>query len=170
MVPTAEVPDPPSVTLDNAAESLCGLFLREFFLPVLGRTHRSRHAQRTRLELGNLLDNLKRGFYPAFAAEMVPTAEVPDPPSVTLDNAAESLCGLFLREVQVSSSLGRNTLTHITTINIKPNLGATNKREKLELRASSSFSRLLVAPRLGLMFMVVMCVRVLRPRLILRGP
>jgi hypothetical protein len=33
-----------------------------------------------------------------FAAEMVPTAEVPDPPSVTLDNAAESLCGLFLRE------------------------------------------------------------------------
>ncbi|KAJ6141659.1 hypothetical protein N7470_010049 [Penicillium chermesinum] len=34
----------------------------------------------------------------AFAAEMVPTAEVPDPPSVTLENAAESLCGLFLRE------------------------------------------------------------------------
>lgn len=33
-----------------------------------------------------------------FAAEMVPTAEVPDAPSVTLDNAAESLCGLFLRE------------------------------------------------------------------------
>lgn len=34
----------------------------------------------------------------AFAAEIVPTAEVPDPPNVTLDNAAESLCGLFLRE------------------------------------------------------------------------
>lgn len=34
----------------------------------------------------------------AFASEMVPTAEVPDPPSVTLDNAAESLCSLFLRE------------------------------------------------------------------------
>lgn len=34
----------------------------------------------------------------AFAAEMVPTAEVPDSPSVTLDTAAESLCGLFLRE------------------------------------------------------------------------
>ncbi|KAJ5585406.1 uncharacterized protein N7459_005206 [Penicillium hispanicum] len=34
----------------------------------------------------------------AFAAEMVPTAEVPDPPTVTLDTAAESLCGLFLRE------------------------------------------------------------------------
>lgn len=36
--------------------------------------------------------------YGAFAGEMVPTAEVPDPPNVTLDNAAESLCGLFLRE------------------------------------------------------------------------
>ncbi|KAJ5375177.1 Conserved oligomeric Golgi complex subunit 4 [Penicillium concentricum] len=36
----------------------------------------------------------------AFAADMVPTAEVPDPPSVTLDNAAESLCGLFLREFE----------------------------------------------------------------------
>ncbi|KAL4777941.1 COG4 transport protein-domain-containing protein [Aspergillus varians] len=36
----------------------------------------------------------------SFAAEMVPTAEVPDPPNVTLDNAAESLCGLFLREFE----------------------------------------------------------------------
>ncbi|KKK12200.1 hypothetical protein ARAM_003806 [Aspergillus rambellii] len=35
-----------------------------------------------------------------FAAEMVPTAEVPDPPNVTLENAAESLCGLFLREFE----------------------------------------------------------------------
>ena len=34
----------------------------------------------------------------AFAADIVPTAEVPDPPSVTLEHAAESLCGLFLRE------------------------------------------------------------------------
>ena len=34
----------------------------------------------------------------AFAAEIVPTAEVPDAPSVTLETAAESLCGLFLRE------------------------------------------------------------------------
>lgn len=44
----------------------------------------------------------------AFAAEMVPTAEVPDPPNVTLDNAAESLCGLFLREFDkaVSESNG----------------------------------------------------------------
>ncbi|KAH8704747.1 COG4 transport protein-domain-containing protein [Talaromyces proteolyticus] len=34
----------------------------------------------------------------AFAARIVPTAEVPDPPNVTLKNASESLCGLFLRE------------------------------------------------------------------------
>ncbi|EER23984.1 hypothetical protein CPC735_053540 [Coccidioides posadasii C735 delta SOWgp] len=34
----------------------------------------------------------------AFAADIVPTTEVPDPPAVTLENAAESLCGLFLRE------------------------------------------------------------------------
>ncbi|KAK2762836.1 hypothetical protein FQN54_001011 [Arachnomyces sp. PD_36] len=36
----------------------------------------------------------------SFAAEIVPTAEVPDPPNVTLDNAAESLCALFLREFE----------------------------------------------------------------------
>ncbi|KAI9761667.1 MAG: High affinity Ca2+/Mn2+ P-type ATPase-like protein [Chaenotheca gracillima] len=35
-----------------------------------------------------------------FAEEVVPTAEVPDPPSVTLESAAESLCGLFLREFE----------------------------------------------------------------------
>ncbi|CUS11512.1 unnamed protein product [Tuber aestivum] len=35
-----------------------------------------------------------------FAEEIVPTAEVPDLPSVTLENAAESLCGLFLREFE----------------------------------------------------------------------
>jgi len=34
----------------------------------------------------------------AFAEEIVPTAEVPDAPRTTLNNAAESLCGLFLRE------------------------------------------------------------------------
>lgn len=33
-----------------------------------------------------------------FAARIVPTAEVPDAPTITLDNASESLCGLFLRE------------------------------------------------------------------------
>jgi len=36
----------------------------------------------------------------SFAEEIVPSAEVPDPPSVTLENAAESLCGLFLREFE----------------------------------------------------------------------
>lgn len=33
-----------------------------------------------------------------FAARVVPTAEVPDAPNVTLENASESLCGLFQRE------------------------------------------------------------------------
>ncbi|KIW99039.1 uncharacterized protein Z519_00702 [Cladophialophora bantiana CBS 173.52] len=33
-----------------------------------------------------------------FAARIVPTAEVPDAPAVTLENASESLCSLFLRE------------------------------------------------------------------------
>ena len=33
-----------------------------------------------------------------FAARIVPTAEVPDAPNITLQNASESLCGLFLRE------------------------------------------------------------------------
>ena len=36
----------------------------------------------------------------SFAEEIVPSAEVPDPPNVTLDHAAESLCGLFLREFE----------------------------------------------------------------------
>ena len=33
-----------------------------------------------------------------FAARIVPTAEVPDSPAVTLNNASESLCTLFLKE------------------------------------------------------------------------
>lgn len=41
-----------------------------------------------------------------FAEEMVPTAEVPDPPYVTLENAAESLCGLFLREFEKAAAAG----------------------------------------------------------------
>ncbi len=41
-----------------------------------------------------------------FAEEIVPTAEVPDPPSVTLDNASESLCGLFLREFEKAAKEG----------------------------------------------------------------
>jgi hypothetical protein len=36
----------------------------------------------------------------SFAEEIVPTTEVPDPPRVTLEHAAESLCGLFLREFE----------------------------------------------------------------------
>ncbi|KZF22350.1 COG4-domain-containing protein [Xylona heveae TC161] len=39
----------------------------------------------------------------AFAEEIVPTAEVPDPPNVTLESAAESLCGLFVREFDKAS-------------------------------------------------------------------
>lgn len=36
----------------------------------------------------------------SFAEEIVPTAEVPDPPNVTLEQAAESLRSLFLREFE----------------------------------------------------------------------
>jgi hypothetical protein len=42
----------------------------------------------------------------SFAEEIVPTAEVPDPPRLTLDNAAESLCGLFLREFEKAAKEG----------------------------------------------------------------
>lgn len=42
----------------------------------------------------------------SFAEEIVPSAEVPDPPRVTLDAAAESLCGLFLREFEKASKEG----------------------------------------------------------------
>jgi hypothetical protein len=42
----------------------------------------------------------------SFAEEIVPTAEVPDPPRVTLDNAAESLCGLFVREFEKATKDG----------------------------------------------------------------
>ena len=42
----------------------------------------------------------------SFAEEIVPTAEVPDPPSVTLDHAAESLRGLFLREFEKAAQEG----------------------------------------------------------------
>ena len=34
----------------------------------------------------------------AFAARVVPTVDVPDAPAISLNNASESLCGLFLRE------------------------------------------------------------------------
>lgn len=42
----------------------------------------------------------------AFAEEIVPTAEVPDTPRQTLNNAAESLCGLFLREFERAAKVG----------------------------------------------------------------
>ncbi|KAK2070478.1 hypothetical protein P8C59_004967 [Phyllachora maydis] len=41
-----------------------------------------------------------------FAAAVVPTVEVPDPPWVTLEAARESLCGLFLREFQRAAADG----------------------------------------------------------------
>lgn len=40
----------------------------------------------------------------SFAEEIVPTADVPDPPRVTLDAASESLCGLFLREFEKAAA------------------------------------------------------------------
>jgi conserved oligomeric Golgi complex subunit 4 len=42
----------------------------------------------------------------SFAEQIVPSAEVPDPPRVTLDDAAESLCGLFLREFDKAAKEG----------------------------------------------------------------
>jgi hypothetical protein len=39
-----------------------------------------------------------------FAEEMVSSAEIPDPPSVTLENAAQSLCALFLREFEKAAA------------------------------------------------------------------
>ncbi|KAJ9157668.1 Conserved oligomeric Golgi complex subunit 4 [Pleurostoma richardsiae] len=41
-----------------------------------------------------------------FAAAVVPTVEVPDPPWVTLESARESLCGLFLREFERAAKEG----------------------------------------------------------------
>jgi hypothetical protein len=42
----------------------------------------------------------------AFAEEIVPTAEVPDVPRQTLNSAAESLCGLSLREFEKAAQAG----------------------------------------------------------------
>ncbi|KXJ96022.1 intra-golgi transport complex, subunit 4 [Microdochium bolleyi] len=41
-----------------------------------------------------------------FASSMVPSVEVPDAPWITLENAKESLCGLFLREFEKAASEG----------------------------------------------------------------
>lgn len=48
-------------------------------------------------------DDIVRG---GFAAAVVPTVEVPDPPWVTLENARESLCSLFLREFKKAAAEG----------------------------------------------------------------
>ncbi|KAI4121922.1 MAG: hypothetical protein LQ338_006086 [Usnochroma carphineum] len=45
----------------------------------------------------------------SFAEEIVPTAEVPDPPNVTLAQAAESLRGLFLREFEQAAKEGNGS-------------------------------------------------------------
>ncbi|KAG5948672.1 hypothetical protein E4U53_006202 [Claviceps sorghi] len=44
-----------------------------------------------------------------FAASIVPSAEVPDTPWVTLESARESLCGLFLREFEKAAGDGDGT-------------------------------------------------------------
>ncbi|ROV97233.1 hypothetical protein VSDG_04690 [Cytospora chrysosperma] len=44
-----------------------------------------------------------------FAAATVPTVEIPDAPWVTLENARESLCGLFLREFERAAAEGDGT-------------------------------------------------------------
>ncbi|KAH6853441.1 COG4 transport protein-domain-containing protein [Chaetomium sp. MPI-CAGE-AT-0009] len=48
-------------------------------------------------------DDIVRG---GFAAAVVPTVEVPDPPWVTLEQARESLCSLFLREFKKAAAEG----------------------------------------------------------------
>lgn len=41
-----------------------------------------------------------------FAARIVPSVEVPDAPGITIENAKESLCGLFLREFEKAADEG----------------------------------------------------------------
>lgn len=41
-----------------------------------------------------------------FASRIVPSVEVPDAPGITLENAKESLCGLFLREFEKATGEG----------------------------------------------------------------
>lgn len=41
-----------------------------------------------------------------FAATVVPSVEVPDVPGITIENAKESLCGLFLREFEKAAEEG----------------------------------------------------------------
>lgn len=51
----------------------------------------------------NIPEDIIKG---AFAASIVPSVEVPDAPWVTLENAKESLCSLFLREFEKAASDG----------------------------------------------------------------
>ena len=51
----------------------------------------------------------KETVHGAFAEEIVPTTEVPDPPKVTLEQAAESLRGLFFREFEKAAQEGNGT-------------------------------------------------------------
>ncbi|KAF8852023.1 COG4-domain-containing protein [Acephala macrosclerotiorum] len=44
-----------------------------------------------------------------FAARIVPSVEVPDAPGITIENAKESLCGLFLREFEKAAEEGDGT-------------------------------------------------------------
>ncbi|KUJ18699.1 COG4 transporter [Mollisia scopiformis] len=44
-----------------------------------------------------------------FAARIVPSVEVPDAPGITIENAKESLCGLFLREFEKAAEDGDGT-------------------------------------------------------------
>ena len=53
----------------------------------------------------NVPEDIIRG---RFAAEIVPSVEVPDQPWVTLENARESLCNLFLREFEKATGEGDN--------------------------------------------------------------
>lgn len=59
----------------------------------------AQYLQRARQVPDSVIDS-------SFAEEIVPTAEVPDPPRQTLNAASESLCGLFLREFEKAAREG----------------------------------------------------------------
>ncbi|KAL5118450.1 Golgi transport complex subunit 4 [Pleosporales sp. CAS-2024a] len=60
-----------------------------------------------------------------FADDIVPTADVPDPPRVTLHAAAESLCGLFLREFD-KAALARDGANVTRFFKLFPLIGRTD--------------------------------------------
>lgn len=55
---------------------------------------------------GGVPETIVRG---SFAASIVPSVEVPDPPWVTLEDSRESLCGLFTREFDKAAGDGDGT-------------------------------------------------------------